>query len=105
MTKIRVVDRSNTIHHIGGFGAQTLMEAIRDAGIDDMLALCGGCCSCSTCHVYIDADHYAGLPKPEEIETELLDGLDARCPTSRLACQIELAGIGNGLAVVIAPGE
>jgi 2Fe-2S ferredoxin len=33
---------------------RTVMEVIRDAGFDELLALCGGCCSCATCHVYVD---------------------------------------------------
>jgi 2Fe-2S ferredoxin len=30
------------------------MEVLRDHGFDDLLALCGGCCSCATCHVFVD---------------------------------------------------
>ena len=38
------------------------MEAIRDNGVDELLALCGGCCSCATCHVIVDAGWADGLP-------------------------------------------
>lgn len=38
------------------------METIRDAGVDELLALCGGCCSCATCHVYVDAAFETLLP-------------------------------------------
>ena len=30
----------------------TLMEIIRDAGLD-IEAACGGCCACATCHIYV----------------------------------------------------
>ncbi len=30
----------------------SLMEAIRDNGFDDLLAACGGFCSCATCHMH-----------------------------------------------------
>ena len=33
----------------------TIMEIIRDAGLD-IEAACGGCCACATCHVYIDEE-------------------------------------------------
>ena len=64
------------------------MEVIRDAGIDELLALCGGCCSCATCHVHVDPDFAARLPPMSEDENDLLDSSDDRDETSRLSCQI-----------------
>lgn len=103
MPTIKVEDRSNALREISTDGATTLMEAIRSAGFDDMLALCGGCCSCSTCHVYIDSRFLALLPPSEETEQDLLEGLETRRPNSRLACQIEITPDCDGMAVAIAP--
>jgi len=30
------------------------MEVIREKVFDELLALCGGLCSCETCHVHVD---------------------------------------------------
>lgn len=53
MPRIHVLDRAGSSHTIEASERQTLMEALREGGMDDLMALCGGCCSCATCHVYI----------------------------------------------------
>jgi ferredoxin, 2Fe-2S len=83
----------------------SLMEAIRDGGIDELLALCGGCCSCATCHVKADPAFAAKLAPMSEDESDLLDSSDHRDATSRLSCQIILSGDLNGLRVTIAPED
>ncbi len=80
----------------------TAMEAIRDAGIDELLALCGGVCSCATCHVHVDAEFAALLPAMSEDENDLLDSSSYRDARSRLACQIRLTDALSGLRVAIA---
>jgi 2Fe-2S ferredoxin len=83
----------------------SLMEVIRAAGFDDLLALCGGCCSCATCHVYIAPEGQVGLPPVSETERDLLESSAYRRPESRLSCQIPLSGVADGLRVEIAPEE
>ena len=51
MPKLIVVTREGQESTIDGEAGLSVMEVIRDAGIDELLALCGGCCSCATCHV------------------------------------------------------
>ena len=83
----------------------SLMRAIRDAGIDQLLAICGGAIACATCHVYVDPDLAGRLPPISEDEEDLLSGLAHRRPTSRLSCQIPLAGELEGATIQIAPEE
>lgn len=80
----------------------TAMEAIRDAGIDELMALCGGVCSCATCHVHVDPEFAALLPAMSEDENDLLDSSSHRDERSRLACQIRLNEALSGLKVTIA---
>lgn len=84
---------------------ETIMELIRSAGVDDLLALCGGCCSCATCHVYIDENQQDLLSKMDESEDDLLSGSSHRLPTSRLSCQITFSAALSGLKVTIAPED
>ena len=51
--KIKVTDRNGTKHELDGDTNSTLMEILRDAGLE-IEAACGGCCSCATCHVYVN---------------------------------------------------
>lgn len=81
----------------------SLMEAIRDAGIDEMLALCGGCCSCSTCHVYVEEPFSTLVTPITESEDDLLDTSDHRQPASRLSCQIIVTDALDGMSVTLAP--
>lgn len=76
----------------------TLMEAARAASVPGILAECGGACSCSTCHVYVDPAFLARLDPAEEMETDLLDfAFEPDPDTSRLACQIVLVERHEGL--------
>jgi 2Fe-2S ferredoxin len=81
----------------------TVMEAIRNAGFDDLLALCGGCCACATCHVIVNEEDFAKLGPVSQDEGDLLDGSDQRTATSRLSCQIPVTAAVDGLRVTIAP--
>ena len=55
MAEIIVTTREGKEITLAAKPGMSVMEIIRDGGIDELLALCGGCCSCATCHVYVDA--------------------------------------------------
>ena len=80
----------------------SVMEIIRDGGVDELLALCGGCCSCATCHVYVTSGETGSAG---EDETDLLDSSDHKSATSRLSCQIPFTDALDGLKVTIAPED
>ncbi|MEG3165276.1 2Fe-2S iron-sulfur cluster-binding protein [Sphingomonas sp. PB2P19] len=81
----------------------SVMEVIRDNGVDELLALCGGCLSCATCHVVVDPTQAAQLPPMTAEERDLIDGLDRHLPTSRLSCQIPFDATLDGLRVTVGP--
>lgn len=82
---------------------RTVMDIIREQGNAGLLAICGGCLSCATCHVYVDAEFADRLPPISEDEDALLDGSDHRNASSRLSCQIRMSDALSGLRVTIAP--
>lgn len=102
MPKITVVNQTGESSEVEAEAGQSLMEAIRDNGFDELLALCGGCCSCATCHVHIDASFADKLPEMSEDENDLLDSSDHRNEASRLSCQIPITPELEGLVVTIA---
>lgn len=102
MTTITVIDRSGEARDVNAEPGLSLMEVIRDSGFDELLALCGGCCSCATCHVHIGNKFIDILPKMGEDENDLLDSTDHRNETSRLSCQIQITDALDGLVVTIA---
>ena len=105
MPKLVVVNRAGEEKTIEASAGLSVMEAIRDNGFDELLALCGGCCSCATCHIHVDADWAGKLPAMSEDENDLLDSSDHRGETSRLSCQIQLTDSLDGLKVIIAPED
>ncbi len=102
MPKLIVTNREGDTSDIEVEDGLTVMEAIRDNGFDELLALCGGCCSCATCHIHIDPEFTAKLPEMSEDEDDLLESSEHRNETSRLSCQVPLTAELDGLKVTIA---
>lgn len=105
MPKLIVVNRAGEEQAVDGDVGLSVMEVIRDKGFDELLALCGGCCSCATCHVYVDPAFADKLPTISEDESDLLDSSEYRNETSRLSCQLVLKEEHEGLRVTIAPED
>jgi len=100
--KIRVTDRDGNKHELEGDSNSTLMEILRDAGLD-IEAACGGCCACATCHVYINDKWLEKISSKDEEEESMLDqAFDVR-NTSRLSCQISLSEELDGIELELAP--
>jgi 2Fe-2S ferredoxin len=94
--------REGLTHRLEARPGLSVMEIIRDAGIDELLALCGGSCSCATCHVYVDPEFEDRLSRMSEDENDLLDAASNRKANSRLSCQIVFRDELEGLKVTIA---
>jgi 2Fe-2S ferredoxin len=105
MATIHVINRAGEKHEIEGKAGATLMEVLRDHDMD-VEAICGGCCSCATCHVFIDDDWAGKLPDRSEDEQELVQETEAyKAGNSRLSCQITMTDDMDGLSLTVAPEE
>ncbi len=105
MTKLIVVNQAGAEKEIEAAEGRTLMEVIRDNGFDELLALCGGCCSCATCHVHIDPAFADKLAPISEDENDLLDSSDHRNEFSRLSCQVPVTADLDGMKVTLAKDD
>lgn len=103
MPQLTVTDRSGDQRVIEAAPGLSVMEIVRDAGLDELLALCGGGCSCATCHVYVDGASAGMLPPMGEDEDDLLDSSSHRESGSRLSCQLIFTSGLHGLRIRIAP--
>jgi 2Fe-2S ferredoxin len=90
---------------VEGRVGDSLMEILRDGGVHEVLALCGGCCSCATCHVYVDRQWLDQLAPASDEEQMLLSASSHLAENSRLACQIHLQPSLDGIRVAIAPED
>jgi len=96
--KIHATDRNGQSRELEGRDGWTLMEILRDDGLD-ITAECGGACACATCHVYVAQEWYEKLTPPSETEIDMLDMALAVEPNSRLSCQIKVTDALDGLVV------
>lgn len=105
MPTLIVTNRDGSEQSVEAATNVSVMEIIRDAGVDELLALCGGCCSCATCHVYVDESFAGQLPEISADESDLLDSSEHRTANSRLSCQINFTSALDGMRVTIAPED
>jgi len=102
MARMRVVDRDGKEHQVEAKPGLKVMEILRELDYG-VAAICGGLCSCATCHVYIDEAWVDRLPAKQSDEQELLVELtDYREQTSRLSCQVEFTEDLDNLKLTIA---
>ena len=99
---IIVKDRQDKLHQLNAEQGSTIMEIIRDAGLD-IEAACGGCCACATCHVYISPEWIKKLKQVDDDEESMLDQAFHVTNNSRLGCQLEYSEDLNGMELTLAP--
>ena len=105
MAIIKVTDRDGVVHDVEGRTGLKVMETLRELDYG-VTAICGGLCSCATCHVIIDPKWVDRLPDPQSDEKDLLVELQYYEPgRSRLSCQVEWSESLDGLELTIAPDE
>jgi len=105
MPQLNIVTRDGAERTVEARVGWSVMENIRDNGFDELLALCGGCCSCATCHVHVDPEWIERTGPRKADEDDLLDTSDHKNEVSRLSCQIEFRPELDGLRVTIAPED
>lgn len=105
MAIIKATDRAGNVHEIEAETGISLMLNLRDRGNLDVAAICGGQCSCATCHVYVDEAWMDQVPAQEADERELVSESGHYKSNSRLSCQIEMSDDLDGLVVTLAPED
>ena len=100
MPKITYIEHTGKEHVVDVPIGNTVMEGGRNAGIEGIVAECGGACSCSTCHVYVHSEWVDRIAPMESMEEDMLDFAPAMDPArSRLGCQIRVSAELDGLVV------
>ena len=105
MPKVWVTRRNGETEEVEAKPGLSLMLNLKRGGIDDILAICGGCASCGTCHVYVAEDWADRLPPIQPEEETILAFSDWRQPNSRLSCQVKVTDELDGLCVTVAPAD
>ena len=105
MVKLVVTDKDGRDVEVDARPGLSIMENIRQLR-RSVEAICGGLCSCATCHVFIEAEWMQRLP-PRRYEERLMLAASPHfdAARSRLSCQIKVTTELEGLRVTVAPGE
>jgi 2Fe-2S ferredoxin len=97
--RIYYIEQNGVVHDIVADAGESAMQIAVDHLLPGITGDCGGCCSCATCHVYVDDAWRERLPPASDEETMMLEGaVDVR-PESRLGCQIRLTEELDGLVL------
>jgi 2Fe-2S ferredoxin len=99
MPKITYISHSGEENTVEASVGMTVMRTAVANGVPGIDADCGGSCACATCHVYVDPAWFDRVPAAAAAETDMLDFVIDRQPTSRLSCQIEVTPALDGLVV------
>lgn len=100
MPTIHYILKDGSIRSVDARIGASVMETAVHHNVRGIDAECGGSCSCATCHVYVDTAFTDRLAPPDDMESELLEGVAAqRLPGSRLSCQIAVTAALDGLTV------
>jgi len=105
MADLIVLDRDGVERSLAARAGVSIMETLREVEWG-VAAICGGMCSCATCHIYVGESWQGRLPAPQPDEKELLQelvGYDSA--KSRLSCQVNFEEELDGLRIEIAPDE
>jgi 2Fe-2S ferredoxin len=105
MPTIHVTSRDGSERSVEAAAGQSLKDALKGAGVAEILGLCGGYASCGTCHVHVAEGWLGRLPEMRGDEEELLGFSDWRQANSRLACQIPFTEALDGIPVTVAPED
>lgn len=105
MPTINVTRRDGSQSRVSGDAGISIMEILRNAGIDDIVSICGGVCACATCHIFVESGRFGRFAPMSEDENDLLDNSDHRTAESRLSCQLVMTDDLDGLSITIAPED
>lgn len=106
MVQVTFIEADGTRREIDANEGEPLMYAARDAGVDGIIAECGGSAMCATCHCYVIKAPEGSLPDPLPDEADTVEFM-ANEPqdNSRLMCQINATPAMAGAVFQVATGR
>lgn len=99
MPTITFIEHSGEEHTVSTEAGLTVMQAAVGNHVPGIVADCGGCCSCATCHVYLDPKWQSRVNPPSSEEQAMLECVLSPQENSRLSCQIKVTDELDGLVV------
>jgi 2Fe-2S ferredoxin len=105
MPRVTFIAPDGALHTVEAEIDATVMETAMRKDVPGIIAACGGCCLCATCHVYVDPDWLEKTGQRSDEEEDMLYTAIDVAPNSRLSCQIRITEELDGLKVRVAPRQ
>ena len=105
MVAITYVEHNGTAHTVEVEEDTTLMEGATLNQVPGVEGMCGGICSCATCHCYVPEEWSDKIPSPSLGERNMLSTARHLRDNSRLGCQIVVTAEMHGLTVGLPPEQ
>jgi ferredoxin, 2Fe-2S len=106
MAKVTFIEADGTRREIDAKDGFPLMLSARKAGINGIIAECGGSAMCATCHCYVVETPGGMLPTPLPDEADTIEfNAHHPKPNSRLTCQIKVTSELEGAVFEVATGR
>lgn len=106
MVQVTFIEEDGTRREIDAAEGDPLMYAARDAGVEGIIAECGGSAMCATCHCYVIEAPEGALPDLLADEADTIEFM-ANEPqeNSRLMCQVKATAALEGAVFKVATGR
>lgn len=105
MPNITYIEHDGTSHTVDVEESMNLMEGSTINLLPGIEGMCGGICSCCTCHVYIEGEWASKVNPMTEGERKLLESSAYRKDSSRLGCQVIVTAELEGMPVHLPPAQ
>lgn len=105
MARINYVTPAGGTVTVEANAGESVMEAAVRNGVEGIVAACGGCLSCATCHSYVDEPWLSKLDPQSDTEQEMLEYASHVEADSRLTCQIRVTESLDGMTVRTPPSQ
>lgn len=99
MAKITYISHDGDSRTVEAESGRNLMETAVAQGVPGIDGDCGGVCACATCHVHVAPEWLDAVGAADVMEQEMLELTGDMRPNSRLACQIVVSEVLDGLVV------
>lgn len=101
MVAITYIEHDGKHHQVDVEEGMNLMEGSTLNMVPGMIGMCGGICSCATCHCYIPEEWQSLLPGSSLGERTMLSSASHVRDNSRLGCQITVSAALEGMTVYL----
>lgn len=105
MVTVTYVEADGIEHVVDVDENMNLMEGATLNMVPGIEGMCGGICSCATCHCYIEGEWADKVDSAQAGELGMLETALHRKETSRLGCQINVTQELDGIVVHLPPEQ